>query len=98
MILSLRREIEVGPQRNLHLATAEPTPLVPMTIRAANPRLHWMATGSGQYRQWAAEARRKAEAASAEPTLRQSYLHLAAAYDKLADTPERSPADPAKAR
>jgi hypothetical protein len=60
-----------------------------MTTRVANPRLHLMATGSRQYRQWAAEARGKAEAASDDPTLRQSYLDLAAAYDKLADTLER---------
>jgi hypothetical protein len=66
-----------------------------MTTHAANPRLHLMATGSRQYRQWAAEARRKAEAASDEPSLRQSYLGLAAACDKLAGTLERSPpADP----
>jgi hypothetical protein len=57
-----------------------------MTTLAANPRLHLMGTGSHQYRQWAAEARRKAEAAKDEPTLRQSYLDLAAAYGKLADT------------
>jgi hypothetical protein len=47
-----------------------------------------MATSSRRYRQWAAEARRKAEAARHAPTLRQSYLDLAAAYDKLADTLE----------
>jgi hypothetical protein len=62
-----------------------------MTADAANLRLHFMATGSRQYRQWAAEARRKAEAASDEPTLRQSYLDLAAACDKLADTLEQLP-------
>jgi hypothetical protein len=72
---------------------------VPMTTHAANSRLHLMATGSRQYRQWAAEARRKAETAKDEPTLRQSYLDLAVAYDKLADTLDRSPpADPAGER
>jgi hypothetical protein len=56
-----------------------------------------MVTSSRQYRQWAAEARRNAEAANDEPTLRQSYLDLAAACDKLADTLERGPAaDPAE--
>jgi hypothetical protein len=64
-----------------------------MTTHAANPRLHFMASSSRQYRQWAAEARRKAEAASDEPTLRQSYLDLAAACDKLADTLEQLPQD-----
>jgi len=44
------------------------------------------------YRQLAEESRKKAEAAS-EPLLRQSYLDLAASYDKLADTLER-PLDP----
>jgi hypothetical protein len=61
-----------------------------------------MGTGSRQYRQWAAEARRKAEAVKDEPTLRQSYLDLAAAYGKLADTLERpfmeTRADPSKGR
>ena len=53
-----------------------------------------MATDSRQYRQWAAEARRNAEAANDEPTLRQSYLDLAAACDKLADTLERGTSGP----
>ena len=39
------------------------------------------------YRELAKEARKKAETA-AEPTLRRSYLDLAASYDKLADTLE----------
>lgn len=45
-----------------------------------------MATGSRQLRHWAAAARRKAEAVSDEPILRQSYLDLEAACDKLANT------------
>lgn len=40
-----------------------------------------------RYRQLAKEARKKAEAAE-EPMLRQSYLDLAASYEKLADTLE----------
>lgn len=45
-----------------------------------------MATGSRQLRHWAAEARRKAEAVSDDAILRQSYLDLPAACDKLANT------------
>jgi hypothetical protein len=39
------------------------------------------------YRELAKEARKNAEAAN-EPTLRRSYLDLAASYEKLADTLE----------
>jgi hypothetical protein len=61
-----------------------------MTSRAAWQPVR-ASTGNGQRK-----ARGKAEAASDDPTLRQSYLDLAAAYDKLADTLDRSPpADPA---
>jgi hypothetical protein len=40
------------------------------------------------YRALAEEARKKAEAAKGRPTLRQSFLDVAASYDKLADTLE----------
>jgi hypothetical protein len=40
------------------------------------------------YRELAKEARKKAEAAKDRPTLRQTYLDLAASYEKLADTLE----------
>ena len=43
--------------------------------------------GHRHHRELAKEASKKAEAAN-EPTLRRSYLDLAASYEKLADTLE----------
>lgn len=43
-----------------------------------------------EYRRLAEESRRKAEPVTDEPSLRQSYLDVAASYDKLADTMERT--------
>jgi hypothetical protein len=40
------------------------------------------------YRELANEARKKAKAAKDRPSLRQTYLDLAASYEKLADTLE----------
>jgi hypothetical protein len=64
-----------------------------MDLTCANdhPRGRDLGCMMRNYQRLAAEARKQAEAATDEPTLRQCFLNLAAACDKLADTLEQSP-------